>query len=354
MKPLSHRQVEAMLESERPLSSTMRLAVQHHIADCAACTAYKTVLARLESGAWQPHILPRTSAAKKQQLITQINTRIRRKRRMNYMLQSAKFVAWGVGVLLVIFGLSTLMQNTTDVSIPLLEATSLEPSVVTEPATGSMTVEETQLTAVPPTPTQDINVLISKLPTGIALNWDILTEVDLDCDGRKEIVYGSRFSGQLGEGAGGNITYAYYSLDVAQEEISGHAIGDQVLEYWADAPYNGRFPSNTFFSLVTVGQCEQVIAISGWLPKVEQPEYLQLFRWDGMNLVSIFKGAELLVQTDETASDASVVMTTRRIASYMTNKNTCEWQYTNYSWDGKQFVVDSHYSKLEDCAGNGA
>ena len=267
---------------------------------------------------------------------------------MNHIFKPAKIIVWGMTILLMVFGLSKIVQNmSAEVAV-----SAPEPAAETVGALAATeTTENIQSTAVPPTPTPDLSFLISKLPSGVTLNWESLAEVDLNCDGQKELVYASRYSGTLGDDPGSTISFAYYSLDVVQEETSNHPAEGHILDYWYDAPYNGRFPSNIFFSLVTIDQCEHLIAFSGTLPDPDRPQYLQLFRWDGTTLKAMMNISETLVTPKDPLLDASIVMTTRRVGNYEPNKDACEWQYTNYTWDGTQLIVHNRTSKLGDCSG---
>jgi hypothetical protein len=109
--------------------------------------------------------------------------------------------------------------------------------------------------------------------------------------------------------------------------------------------------------LFSLDGCEQLLGVDGqrWQGNVGAHS-LQIFRWDGNEMVAIFDVPEGLLYTSEDEAPAAEVfsITTFTYGFPDPVRHTCDWTYRQYAWDGETFtLVDEWQQQNQLCGGAG-
>ena len=169
IRTLTHEKARSYLQAaaDRQLNPTVQPALERHLAGCPECRRYAEQLAGLEArleselpAAWPTQPVAETQVAS---TVEKIHHQMRRISMKNILSSTARTLAFGLGIIVLIAGLAWGIRNLR----PGVEATQpVQGPVDTLVVTAQETEQLSQVTPLPP-PTEQLPTLVTAGATGL-------------------------------------------------------------------------------------------------------------------------------------------------------------------------------------------
>ena len=354
-----HHHIQAMLLVDNPLNENERNSIEQHLVTCTDCRIFANLVERLEEGQWSPYHKRSLSAGEKAQIANTFQCHLRRHTMRN--TNPLSLLGWASLILILVITLGWAV-NTLIPKLPLsVILTSATPFTQSTMSTGTPFPQNSTDTPLPQdtlesnnlgyTPTPDVgNAADFTFVRGYQNRTDTVL-VDLNCDGQNEqLLTAYRVSTNPLEEDSEVRDYLGVALKVPDENGGYRTAWTYTFDHSSEY---GLYHVELF----PLDGCEQLLGVDGQRVQGNVGVHsLQIFRWDGNEMLTIFDVPEGLMVSSEdevpTAEGFSITTFTYGFPDPI--KHTCDWTYRQYTWDGETFIlVDEWQQQNQPCGGHG-